>query len=284
MRFISKICTRWVSGLTLLVSSTIVNGQNIHISHCLEACPTGDDDNEIVVRHLYASQINRSTGIVDWVAYRVLPDAIGVASLLPRYWKQDELFPDSRLLEVGLNISTIEQPDLHDAQDRDYRVNEFVLSSDNKGRLAPMTSFADTPYWDDLNYSSNMASLPSDLRLGAWSRLDQAINELSSTDGAIYVVSGPIYKTGEFDSVKLYEEPPESYFKVVATEKAYASFTFAVELPIHAEYCSQVETIDEIQKSSGLQIFPYIHSVLQPDLYGSLRCEQQFESFQDRNN
>ena len=284
MRFISKICTRWVSGLTLLVSSTIVNGQNIHISHCLEACPTGDDDNEIVVRHLYASQINRSTGIVDWVAYRVLPDAIGVASLLPRYWKQDELFPDSRLLEVGLNISTIEQPDLHDAQDRDYRVNEFVLSSDNKGRLAPMTSFADTPYWDDLNYSSNMASLPSDLRLGAWSRLDQAINELSSTDGPIYVVSGPIHKTGEFDSVKRYEEPPESYFKVVATEKAYASFTFAVELPIHAEYCSQVETIDEIQKSSGLQIFPYIHSVLQPDLYGSLRCEQQFESFQDRNN
>ena len=277
MRFISKICTRWVSGLTLLVSSTIVNGQNIHISHCLEACPTGDDDNEIVVRHLYASQINRSTGIVDWVAYRVLPDAIGVASLLPRYWKQDELFPDSRLLEVGLNISTIEQPDLHDAQDRDYRVNEFVLSSDNKGRLAPMTSFADTPYWDDLNYSSNMASLPSDLRLGAWSRLEQAINELSSTDG-------PIYKTGEFDSVKRYEEPPESYFKVVATEKAYASFTFAVELPIHAEYCSQVETIDEIQKSSGLQIFPYMRSVLQPDLYGRLRCEQQFESFQDRNN
>lgn len=284
MRFISKICTRWVSGLTLLVSSTIVNGQNIHISHCLEACPTGDDDNEIVVRHLYASQINRSTGIVDWVAYRVLPDAIGVASLLPRYWKQDELFPDSRLLEVGLNISTIEQPDLHDAQDKDYRVNEFVLSSDNKGRLAPMTSFADTPYWDDLNYSSNMASLPSDLRLGAWSRLDQAINELSSTDGPIYVVSGPIYKTGEFDSVKRYEEPPESYFKVVATEKAYASFTFAVELPIHAEYCSQVETIDEIQKSSGLQIFPYMRSVLQPDLYGRLRCEQQFESFQDRNN
>ena len=192
MRFISKICTRWVSGLTLLVSSTIVNGQNIHISHCLEACPTDDDDNEIVVRHLYASQINRSTGIVDWVAYRVLPDAIGVASLLPRYWKQDELFPDSRLLEVGLNISTIDRPDLHDAQDRDYRVNEFVLSSDNKGRLAPMTSFADTPYWDDLNYSSNMASLPSDLRLGAWSRLDQAISELSATDGPIYMVSGPI--------------------------------------------------------------------------------------------
>ena len=284
MRFISKICTRWASGLTFLVFSSFVNGQNIHISHCLEACPSGNDDNEIVIRHLYASQVSRSTGIVDWVAYRVLPDAIGVASLLPRYWKQDELLSDSSLLEVGLNISTIEQPDLRDAQDRDYRVNEFLVNSDSKGRLAPMTSFADTPYWDDLNYSSNMAPLPSDLRLGAWSRLDQAINELSSTDGPIYVVSGPIYKTEGFDLVKRYDEPPESYFKIIATHKAYASFTFAADLPIHAEYCLQVETIDEIQKSSGLQIFPNMQSVLQPDLYARLRCDQQFDNFRGRNN
>ncbi len=282
MRFISSISIQWVSGLTLSFFSFFSNGQNIHISHCFSACPRGDGENQIVVRHLYASEINRFSGIADWVAYRILPETIGVASLLPRYWKRDGLLPDNQL-EIGSNVLAVEQPDLRDAQDRDYRVNEFVLNSDDRGRLTPMTSFADTPYWDDLNYLSNMAPLPSDLRLGAWSRLDQAINELSSSDGPIYVVSGPIYRSGEFELEKHYREPPERYFKIAATAQAYAAFVFEAELPIHADFCSQLETIDEIQELIDVSIFPDLESMLVPDLFASLGCKQEYENLKNRN-
>ena len=282
MRFISSTNIQWVSGLILSLFSFFANSQNIHISHCFSACPRGDVENKIVVRHLYASEINRFSGIADWVAYRILPETLGVASLLPRYWKRDGLLPDNDLLEIGSNVLAIEQPDLRDAQDRDYRVNEFVLNSDDRGRLTPMTSFAGTPYWDDLNYLSNMAPLPSDLRLGAWSRLDQAINELSLSDGPIYVVSGPIYRSELYDSGKHFEEAPERYFKIAATTQAYAAFAFEAELPINADYCSQLETIDEIQELIDVSIFPDLESLLMPDLFASLGCKQEYENFENR--
>ena len=160
MRFISNTNIRWVSALSFFLFSSFSSGQSIHISHCFSACPLVDAKNQVVVRHLYASEINRQTGVADWVAYRILPGTIGIASLLPRYWKADELLPESGRFEVGSSTLAIEQPDLSEAQDRDYRVNEFVLNSDDRGRLAPMTSFADTPFWDDLNYTSNMALFP----------------------------------------------------------------------------------------------------------------------------
>ena len=283
MRFINSINIQWVSALSFSFFSFFADAQNIHISHCFSACPLGDGENQIVVRHLYASEINRFSGIADWVAYRVLPETIGVASLLPRYWKRDGLLPDSEMHEIGPGVLVAEQPDLRDAQDRDYRVNEFVLNSDDRGRLTPMTSFAGTPYWDDLNYVSNMAPLPSDLRLGAWSRLDQAINRLSASNGPIYVVSGPIYRSGVFDSEKHYEEPPERFFKIAATAQAYAAFVFEAELPIHADYCSQLETIDEIQELIDISIFPDLESMLMPDLFTSLGCKQEYENLINRN-
>ncbi|MEQ8955791.1 MAG: hypothetical protein RL120_16790, partial [Gammaproteobacteria bacterium] len=61
-------------------------------------CPAGAPaSNEIVVRHLFAAAINSQTGIADWVAYRVLRDSLGVASLLPRYWAQDSLLVSARV-------------------------------------------------------------------------------------------------------------------------------------------------------------------------------------------
>ena len=283
MRFISNTNIRWVSALSFFLFSSFSSGQSVHISHCSYACPLVDAENQVVVRHLYASEINRLTGVADWVAYRILPGTIGVASLLPRYWKKDELLPDSDRFEVGLNTLVIEQPDLSEAQDRDYRINEFVLNSDDRGRLAPMTSFADTPYWDDLNYISNMASLPSDLRLGAWSRLDQAINELSTNKNPIYVISGPIYRTESFNSEKFYEEAPERYFKIVVTAESYASFAFDAKLPIHANYCSQLKTIGAIQELTGFEIFPNLTTNLIPDLFVSLGCGQQYNNFKNED-
>ena len=158
---------------------------------------------------------------------RILPGSVGVASLLPRRWNQESLLPKVQSVEVTSNLSGLYQPDLSEAQDRDYRVNEFMFNAEDKGRLAPMTSFSGTPYWSELNYLSNMALLPSDLRLGSWSRLDQAVNELVRAVGQVYVVSGPLYdRTNELAIEEGVLETPSKYFKVVATPGAYAAFIF----------------------------------------------------------
>ncbi|MDD9891582.1 MAG: DNA/RNA non-specific endonuclease [Gammaproteobacteria bacterium] len=275
MKFISNSGFRWFTVTSLTFFLWTSSGQNIHISHCLAGCPAGSaTDSEIVVRHLYVAELNTGNGLADWVAYRVLPDSIGVASLLPRWWQQDELLSSASVLETNLNQPLFAQPDLSDAQDRDYRVNEVIFTAEDRGRLAPITSFADTPFWEELNNLSNMTPLPGDLRSGAWSRLEQAINELAAEVGQLYVISGPLYEvSGRLSTSARSGSLPSSFFKVVATKTDYAAFLFSDDLPIHADYCEHIAPVNAIQESSGFALFPELRDELSPGLFSGLRCQ-----------
>ena len=276
MKFICNTCIRWISLASLTFIIWTGYSQTIHISHCMASCPQNSLTNtEIVVHHLYVAEINNGNGLTDWVAYRVLQGSVGVASLLPRWWQQDELLPYAITRESDLSLPSFDQPDLSNQQDRDYRVNEIVFTSEDRGRLAPMTSFADTPFWEELNNLSNMAPLPTDFRAGAWANLEQAINELTASEEELYVISGPLYEIkGTLNTRSIVGSLPSRYFKIVATEDNYASFVFNADLPIHADYCDQIESINAIQQSSGLSFFQELETELTPGLYSSLRCQQ----------
>lgn len=231
------------------------------IAHCLNgSCPVwqGDDAaDEIVVRQLFAAQID-SLGegqLPRWVAYRIVGDGIGIASLLPREWAADTLLEGSLAQQLAANARTrLLQPDLTDSQDRDYRLTEVTLLAAEQGRLAPMTSFSATPFWDELNLLSNRARLPSDLRQGPWSLLDQALNELAAQQAAdesgrseaIFVVSGPLQAT-EFEE--------EGFFKIAVFNGRYAAFAFASSTESHRHYCAALTTVDEIENRTQLTVF-----------------------------
>ena len=268
MRSMRRFSILWASVLCAASAA----GQTVHISHCLEACPeVSHADNEVVVRHLYAAAIDQNTGMAEWVAYRVLAESVGVASLLPRWWQQDELLTTSVQLEDDDEPDFV-QPDLSDAQDREYRINEISFTSDDQGRLAPMTSFAGTPYWDELNYLSNMSQLPQSLRMGAWSRLDQAANELVAESEQLYVVSGPLYSyAGNSNSNP---QSPSAYFKVISDGSAVAAFVFDSELPPHAHHCDQLASLQQIESRLDRQILPARPDLVESGLYQRLGCRQ----------
>ena len=56
-------------------------------------------------------------------------------------------------------------------------ISELPEQKDQSARLAPMTSFSNTPYWSDVNNLSNMVPMPQSLRLGPWLQLER-LNEL----------------------------------------------------------------------------------------------------------
>ena len=231
--------------------SALLSAQSVHISHCMGDCPSvSHPQNEVVVRHLFASAIDRDTGMAEWVAYRVLPDSIGVASLLPRFWQQEALSSSTVSVQQSEQELGLLQPDLSDAQDREYRINEFNFSADNRGRLTPMTSFAGTPYWDELNMLSNMSPLSINLRWGSWSRLNTAINELADESHSnLYVVTGPLYDQAN-------DSDPTSYFKVVSDGENAAAFVFDDNLPIHAHHCDQISNLQQIESRLDRRLFP----------------------------
>lgn len=271
-KYTIRFCIRWAS--TLAVSLCISSGsaQTVHISHCLAGCPrdlgaglTGEDSryDEIVVRHLYVAAINKQNGQSDWVAYRLLADSVGVASLLPRLWVVDELVQNKRILEQADSIQSelIRTESISD-EARVYRINEVQIDSDDQGRLAPMSGFAGTPYWRELNYLSNMSQLPPGLRMGSWSRLDQSINEFAARVGEVFVISGPLYQ----------DQLPTAYFKVIATKERQAAFIFPRNLDQHRRYCDQLSSLQRVQELANLELFPNLESTQAADLESEFGC------------
>ena len=260
MTYISKYFIRWASLFSLLVAM-IANAQTVHISHCMAGCPVVADsiaieNSELIVRQLYVASINARSGLADWQAYRVLADSVGVASLLPRVWFEDSLvLGGATQLEVIDSTPQIEQEVPIDAEERSYQLGGINLLLEDQGRLVPMSSFAGTPYWSELNFLSNMAALPFELRAGSWSRLDQAINALADKIGEVYVVSGPIYRErGEKMSESAAK--PSAYFKVISTPDSLSAFIFDSDVRQHVSFCDQVSTLDLIEDETGLTLFP----------------------------
>lgn len=252
-----------------------LTAQSVYISHCLQQCPeVSSPQNEVIVRHLYAAAIDSDNGLAEWVAYRVLSDSVGVASLLPRWWQEDSLSETATQLEEDIESTGIVQPDLSDAQDSEYRQTEFSLTTDERGRLTPMTSFAGTPYWDELNNLSNMSPLPASLRLGSWSRLDMAINELAAHAGELHVISGPLYN---YSSSSLAVDPlqsPSSYFKVVTDGESVAAFVFSRDLPPHRHHCDQISSLETIESQLDRRLLPALNGLQEGEWYRQLGCER----------
>lgn len=271
MKCINKFFIQWASIFCLsVVCNSSVLAQQLFIDHCKHGCPSSNEtDDVLLVRHLFAASV-LDNGLAQWVAYRVFAETVGVASLLPRYWQADRLIQSQTAIEESLDDAPrFIQPDLSDSQDRDYRVNEVTLLSEDRGRLAPMTSFANTPYWNELNMLSNMAALPADLKLGSWARLDQAINEISTQGGYYFVVSGPVYMS---DTQQHSIEDPDAFFKIVATGDRIASFLFTTNIKPHESYCDFQSTLDEMQALSKIDFFPKYEESWHENLALELGC------------
>jgi len=281
MKYISKFSIRWASFFCLLVVTT-ASAQTVHISHCMAGCPvaTGDtkaSNGELIVRQLFAASISSEDGLADWQAYRVLADSVGVASLLPRVWFEDPLVSQAASVADGLDsLPRLVYSVSSDAEERTYQTSEITLLSEDQGRLVPMSSFAGTPYWSELNYLSNLAALPFNLRVGSWSRLDQSINALADRLGEVYVVSGPIYSDvdvgGQEEQAVKSATKPSAYFKVISTPDSLSAFIFESDIQQHANFCDQISTLDSIETATGLRLFPQRESAFADTLHTQLTC------------
>ncbi|MEX0963888.1 MAG: DNA/RNA non-specific endonuclease [Pseudohongiellaceae bacterium] len=248
---------------TLLLPFSL-SAQNIAISHCQGACPAytsalAATRANVVVHNLYAAGLNGDSGKADWVAYRLTAEAIGVASLLPRFWQPDELVRLTGIEELaeaealGFSLAEIS------SDSNPYGgFNEPVRGSEERVRLVPMTSFANTPYWRELNNLSNMVTMPTAVRRGAWLQLEQTLNRIVTAETALRIISGPLYLISEplntsVDAAKL---NPAAYFKVVIADSGIAAFVFPEELAQTDRFCDFQADLKQVESMSSLDLFP----------------------------
>ena len=266
---------KYTSILILAFYSNSSGAQNIHVAHCLQGCPAGTSEtNELVIRHLFAVSLNEQTGLADWLSYRVIDGSIGIASLLPREWNNDELARNSIQFEplVGEEL-VIGRPRSTSSPESSYSVNETVINSSDRGRLVPMSSFAKSSYWPDLNLLSIMSLIKNDMRVGPWARLDQRANHLVQQTGEAYVLVGPIYGNNQSVGYVGSRNIPSAFFKIIANAQGdISAFVFGQNLAQHTKYCAQLSDIETVESLTGLEFFPRVSNWPLGSLDAQLGC------------
>lgn len=238
--------------------------QSVAVTHCQGECPQYESQlaatrANVVIHHLYAAGLNGDNGIADWVAYRLTKDAVGVASLLPRGWQADRLVGISQVEDIlQIGEAELSLTEIATTNDNPYAAMAAPdVEPEERARLAPMTSFANTPYWSDLNNLSNMVPMPSPLRLGPWLRLEQRLNRLAVEREELFVITGPLYIISNLSlAPNSAELNPAAYYKIVTDHTGVVAFAFPNDLKQHQSLCNQRVNYREIESMSGLTLFP----------------------------
>ena len=266
----------------MILSSTAIsaNGQEMAITHCNGVCPKFESNlaasrASIVVHNLYAAGLNVDTGLADWVAYRITKEAVGVASLLPREWQPDRLLRfsiDEQQRE--LRASEVQLPNISSSVSPYTGTNAPLIEKQERARLAPMTSFANSTYWSDLNNLSNMVPMPASLRLGPWLRLEQRLNDLVAKKDELYVISGPLFLiTQPLNTTAINVGfQPAAYYKIVVSDSGLATFMFSKDLKQQDRFCSHLGDFRQIEVMSSLEFFPGREFRQSPQLLEDLGC------------
>jgi len=270
----------YLAALTTLCLPFTLCAQNIAIVHCQGSCPSYSSSlsatrANVVVHNLYAAGLNGDTGMADWVAYRLTKEAIGVASLLPRFWQPDVLVRLSGIEELAeaeaLGFSLAE---ISSSGNPYGGFNEGLDNVEERARLAPMTSFAKTPYWRELNNLSNRVSMPTPLRRGPWLQLEQTLNQIVNAENSLGVISGPLFLIDQplrttINSANL---NPAAYFKIVVADSGIAAFVFTEDLAQAERFCDQQADLEQIELMSSLDLFPESNPVPSALLLRELGC------------
>ncbi|QGZ94908.1 DNA/RNA non-specific endonuclease [Terricaulis silvestris] len=196
--------------------------------------------NELIVRHLYALSNNRETKFADWVAYVVREEWIGPEE--DRGWADDpDLDPDETL------------------ETRDY--DDISALQADRGHQAPLGSFTNAPDWPETNYISNITPQSLNLNRGRWRRLEDAERNLARREHVpVFVITGPLYER-PMPALPRADEPhrvPSGYWKIVATADGRALGFIFENRRETGRYCAFQRDISEIERRSGLNLFPAV--------------------------
>lgn len=167
---------------------------------------------------------------------------------------------------------------------------DYVQSGYDRGHMCP----AGDNKWSKTALSqtfklSNICPQNHNLNTGDWNDLEQACRFWAKTYGEVYIVCGPIYYNGVKKRLKNKVGVPDAFFKCVVRLNANPSGLGFIydNSGKHNEMSSYVCTIDEVERTTGLDLFKgmpnesYIES--NADFNSWRHFEPDYSKKRDRN-
>lgn len=225
---------------TLLLSSLSANAAiNIVSDHCPMGCPSLTETNLLTIHHTHTLSLNPQTKFPDWIAYQVNPSNFAPGNSPGRNWHTDPLVPDDMELEP-----------------EDYK--GIGQAHYDRGHGAPLAAFAGSPYYNEVNYLTNITPQAADLNQGAWKHLESAVRDGARSDNPLYVITGSLYGDSSKNVLPAADESyrtPIGYYKIVYDHDGNsAAFYLPQSTPRKANYCESQVTLTDLKQYLSFEI------------------------------
>ena len=193
---------------------------------------------EQIIRHAAFSLVyNEPYEQASWVAYEITAD-----ETVKKYERTNRFIIDPKI-----TTGTADNAD-------------YMGSGYDKGHLAPAgdmewsaTSVAESFYF------SNMSPQAPSFNRGIWETLEEFVRNNAVTNGAVYVITGPVLTAGLSVIGHNQVAVPQYYYKVILDYKDPVRKGIGFILPnqeSHNSIQSFAISIDEVEKKTGINFFP----------------------------
>lgn len=254
---------------------TIIFATGIYANNCFKNCPSDFNRNDVIRHHLFSVAINIATKFPDWLAYEVKKSNLHGPKRRRNYAADPALPKNIRLITRCTELS--KKIAFHKNRECDDYKNAHHLFEYQRGHLAPLASFSNSPYWFETNYLSNITPQKGTLNHHQpWGALEAKERELAKHHSKVFVLTGTLYDRSPMHmlpNAHIDHEVPSGFWKVISLNKqqsmSYAAFIF--KQSDNDSFCNPQHraTLREIEMRSGVRFSSDYH-LGKPSLYKQL--------------
>lgn len=193
---------------------------------------------ELVVSHPgYTLSYDEEHEQARWVAYHLTRE-----ELYGSFERKDDFRSDPSIITGSATLD-------------DYRSSGY-----DRGHLIPAAdlSFSEEAMSGSF-YMSNMSPQEGQFNRGIWSKLEATVRNFADTEGAVYVVTGPVLTDGPYKTIgKNKVSVPNQYYKVILDYEEPELKAIGFVLPNEGSSKSLEKfatTVDEVEELTGLDFF-----------------------------
>ncbi len=216
--------------ITLLDDTSKILYENIEI-------PAYSNDDQIIKHEAYTLKYNETFEQAEWVAYQLT-----AAETVSLYERSDNFREDPKVKTGSATNS------------------DYANSGYDRGHLAPAADMG----WSEITmqesfYFSNMSPQDPSFNRGIWKRLEELVRDWAVEYDSLYVVTGPVLKTGLKTIGTNKVAVPGYYYKVIYTHfnGAHNAIGFVLKNEGSKDALnSHAVSIDSVENFTGINFFP----------------------------
>ncbi len=209
--------------------------------------PKIETDDILIKRTAYILSFNEDHEQAEWVAY-----TLSKSEVLGKAKRKDNFRADS---DIETGSATL---------------NDYKRSGYDRGHLAPAADMSkNQKIMDESFFMSNMSPQEPGFNRGIWKELEEKVRDWVLKDTLLYVVTGPVLKSGLPTIGENQVTVPEYYYKVIAdfSDPEIKCIAFLMpnkksDQPIY----NYVVSIDSLEHFTGLDFYPMLPDGIEDSL------------------